>query len=105
MFAVISPYLKFMSPVVVEAIVQDNMKNKQMFIDILESRKINSEIYIWDGSACIFPGARRYVGKQEKARIAVVAEKRKEKQAIYLDDNSLPVHFWSFILRGKKASN
>lgn len=105
MFAEISPFLKFIHPSLVKAIAEDNLKNKSFFVDILKEHGIASEIYMWNDSACVFPGVRRFVGKHEDARKLVDVTQRKEKQALYLDDNLMPVNFWSFILRGVVSNN
>lgn len=104
-FLTISSHIKFINPAIVEAIADDNMKNKTFFMDILVANSINPDIYLWDGSPCVFPGVRRFVGKYEEPKTFVKPNLRGEKQALFVDGNSLPVHFWSYVLRGKKSNN
>lgn len=98
-------FIKFVSPEIVAKVVEDNKKHKNELIDLLESNGIASSIYIWDGSPCLFPGIRRFVGKGEGAHEFVDQGDRSEKQAIYFDDNRFPRHFWSYLMRGKKYDN
>lgn len=98
-------FFKFISPEIVAKVVENNKKHKNELIDLLESKGITSSIYMWDGSPCLFPGIRRFVGKGEEAHSFVDDNNRSEKQAIYFDDNRFPRHFWSYLMRGKKYDN
>lgn len=98
-------FFKFVSPEIVAQVVEDNKKNYNELTDLLESNGITPSLYMWDGSPCLFPGIRRFVGKGEVAHTVVPEANRSEKQAFYFDDNRFPRHFWSYLLRGKKYEN
>lgn len=63
---------------------------KEQFAD-----KIEVDHYLFDGSACVFPGVRRYVRAQGK-RSAYNPEDR-----AILDANEFPRHIWCFLENGK----
>ena len=70
-------------------------------IEELAKRGIDPLAYLWPGSACAFPGVRRYAGSSEIA----VFRKRAQgsiEDALALDDNDYPKQIWSFVLTGKK---
>ena len=50
---------------------------------------------MFDGSACVFPGVRRYVSGQGKKQCY-----NHTYQAI-IDDNTFPRHIWTFLANGK----
>ena len=49
-------YLRFLSPKIIEAVVQNNEENRNMFCDYLNEAGIDPELYLWDKSSCCFPG-------------------------------------------------
>jgi hypothetical protein len=72
----------------------------------LADRGIEPSLYLWEGSACAFPGVRRYAGSteiaQHRRRMEVTAE---PANALKLDDNSYPKAIWSFVFRGEGFKN
>lgn len=82
-------------------------KDRSRAVDQLEHAGIPSSKYLWPGGSCVFPGIRRFVGKSENPlkRKSVPADRVKELSAVFIDDNLYNVHLWSFLLRGKKATN
>ncbi|OUR80382.1 hypothetical protein A9Q83_01395 [Alphaproteobacteria bacterium 46_93_T64] len=73
-------------------------RNEQSYFDELFAGKIDTENYLYDGSACVFPGVRRYVSGKGKKR-----SYNFEYQAI-IDDNTFPRHIWCFLKSGKTYS-
>lgn len=97
---VLSKYVKFLSPEIVKAIVDDNEKNRNEFCEILRERSINPELYFWDKSSCCFPGIRRASGSLEVASLRKKANLSNIEDALVLDDNDYPKQLWSFVFRG-----
>ena len=58
---------------------------------------IDPAIYLWEGSPCVFPGVRRYIGRKERAMLRQPA-----KQCLALDDNDYPKHLWAFAFTGDR---
>jgi len=96
-------YIKFLNVDIVKALVDDNNKHKNEWIEILQMNEINPEIYLWENSPCAFPGVRRYSGSKEIAsfRKHIKLTNSDFHNAIKLDDNDFPKHIWSFTFRGK----
>jgi len=63
---------------------------KKLFSDRIEIKN-----YLFKGSACVFPGVRRYVSGQGKKKAY-----NEEYKAI-IDDNTFPRHLWCFLENGK----
>ena len=93
-------YIRFLSPDIIKAVVEDNEKIKQSIWQFLESKKINPELYIWEKSSCCFPGVRRYAGSSEISAYRLRSEMAYMEDAVKLDDNDYPKQLWSFIFRG-----
>jgi hypothetical protein len=81
-------------PKIVEYIQSGNIKELAYFKELF-ANKIEVGNYLFDGSACVFPGVRRYVSAQGKLRAYNV-----EYNAI-IDDNTFPRHIWCFLENGK----
>lgn len=74
--------------------IQDKNRAEQAYFAEIFSEKIDTKNYLFDGSACLFPGVRRYVsGKGKKKKYNV------DYQAI-IDDNTFPRHIWCFLKNG-----
>lgn len=87
-------------------VVVDNQKHRSDWIKALNDRNINATPYLWDRSACAFPGVRRYAGSLEIAiyrKHAPDSDTQLEK-ALKLDDNDYPKQVWSFVFRGAPFS-
>jgi hypothetical protein len=100
---IVMPYVRFLSPEIVAAIVNDNELHREEWSRELEARGINSKAYLWERSACAFPGVRRYAGSKETARYRGHAkdDDTNIEQALRLDDNDFPKQIWSFTFRKK----
>ncbi|MDR0828163.1 MAG: hypothetical protein LBN33_09885 [Desulfovibrio sp.] len=103
----VTPYVRFLHPSVVEQVVEDNERNRQQWREKLISKSIDPDYYLWDKSSCAFPGIRRYTGSKEIAhyRNQLGQPELEIPDAFRLDDNSFPKHIWSFIFRGKVFQN
>ena len=103
----ITPYIRFLHPSIVEAVVQDNEVHRSFWCKKLLEHKINPDFYLWEKSSCAFPGIRRYSGNKEIAfyRKQIDQKDFQITEALRLDDNSFPKHIWSFLFRGKPFQN
>jgi hypothetical protein len=101
---IVMPYVRFLNPDIVAAIVKDNELHRKEWSQELKARGINPEVYLWERSACAFPGVRRYAGSREIAlyRGHAKNDETKFEQALRLDDNDCPKHIWSFTFLRKK---
>jgi len=103
---VTTKYIRFLNPIIIEKITEDNKNHYEEWNNILTKNKINPELYLWESSPCCFPGIRRYAGSKEIAyhNKQTVIQKNEIKNALKLDDNDFPKQIWSFIFRGKQFS-
>ena len=81
-------------PRIIRRIQEDNERQYEFFENLF-SDYINIEDYLFAGSACVFPGVRRYVGGQGNKK-----QYNKEYKAI-IDDNTFPRHLWCFLVNNK----
>jgi hypothetical protein len=101
-----TPFVRFLSPDVVCAVVKDNEKHRDEWTEALRARQIDPAAYLWERSSCAFPGVRRYSGSREIAvhRGHTQLDGRQGVNALALDDNDYPKQIWSFIFRGAQFS-
>lgn len=84
-------------PAIIEYIKARNIEEYGYFRNLFLDR-IEVSHYLFDGSACVFPGVRRYVaGQGTRHRYNLTY------RAI-IDDNTFPRHIWSFLANGKAFS-
>ncbi len=81
-------------PKIVERIQSRNIEEFDYFKELF-ANKIEVDNYLFDGSACVFPGVRRYVSGQGKKKAYNI-----EYKAV-IDDNTFPRHIWWFLENGK----
>jgi len=97
-----TPFVRFLDPGIVYAVVEDNRRMGADWSSRLEALGIDPATYLWEGSPCVFPGVRRYAGSTE---IAVFRKRATADevppQCLALDDNDYPKHLWAFVLTGK----
>jgi len=75
--------------------IQDrNISDYQYFSNLFKD-KIDVNEYLFNGSACVFPGVKRYIRGQGNKF------KYNEKYKAILDDNAFPRHIWCFLINGK----
>lgn len=100
------PFVRFLSPDIIRAVVEDNEQHRQSWIEALEKCGVNPAAYLWLGSPCAFPGVRRYAGSQEVAahRGHTHLDNSQPLNALALDDNDYPKQIWSFVFRGVRFS-
>jgi len=100
------PFIRFLHPDIVRAIVEDNEQHHDDWQTRLQERGIDPALYLWERSTCTFPGVRRYAGSTEIAQHRGRMETtRGPEGALKLDDNHYPKIVWSFVFRGKTFQN
>jgi hypothetical protein len=87
------------APDIVTHIVEQN-KNDRDYFTKLFAGKIEAEQYLFSGSACVFPGVRRYVSNKKD-----VTRTYNEAYRAIVDDNGFPRHIWCYLLGGKGYSS
>ena len=102
MAAMVAPFIHFLHPDIVNAVVCDNERNRVTWEARLQNLGINSASYLWEGSACAFPVVRRHAGGAEIAQHRGRMKAERRQDALTLDDNDYPKQIWSFIYRGKQ---
>lgn len=80
-------------PEIVSYIQETNLRDRPFFENLFDGR-IELNHYLFDGSACVFPGVRRYVSGQGQARTY------NPDQGAIIDSNEFPRHLWCFLLKG-----
>jgi hypothetical protein len=100
----VTPLIRFLHPQIVLALVEDNGRERAAWQATLGARGINTDDYLWLGSATAFPGVRRYAGKAELRRFQQDHGMDMEG-VLRLDDNHYPKQIWSFTLRGRPFQN
>lgn len=103
----IIPYIRFLHPSIVEAVVEDNEKHREVWKRNLIERNIDPDFYLWEKSSCAFPGIRRHSGSQEISFYKKQIERKNFQinEALRLDDNTFPKHIWSFIFLDSPFKN
>ena len=92
--AILSRLAHHMHPKIIEKIQLKNAEEYEYFEELF-GNKIELGHYLFDGSACVFPGVRRYVSGQGRQKAYNI-----EYRAI-IDDNTFPRHIWCFLENGK----
>jgi hypothetical protein len=101
-----TPYIRFLHPDIVRTVVEDNERHRDKWCERLQGRGIDPALYLWEGSACAFPGVRRHTGSTEIAQYR--GRLRTDDglhDALALDDNKYPKQIWSFVLRARQFQN
>lgn len=101
---IITKYIRFLSPDIIQRIVIENEKIKKSLSCKLKSKGIDPNLYLWEKSSCCFPGVRRYAGSSEISAYRKRSEISEIEDAIALDDNDYPKQIWSFIFKAAKFS-
>lgn len=94
---ILSQLCYHIDPEIVAYIQEQNFADydyfKDLFLDL-----IDVDLYLFKGSACVFPGVRRYVNAEGDKR-----RYNKTYRAI-IDDNVFPRHLWCYLSNGKAYS-
>lgn len=80
-------------PTIVAYVKDRNVQQFDEFYDLFENR-IKIESYLFSGSACVFPGVRRWVRGKGKYH------QYDETYSAIPDDNLYPRHIWSYLVNG-----
>ncbi len=98
----LTPLVRFLRPDIIQTVVDDNRRRSDEWSAKLDALGIESNIYLWAGSPCAFPGVRRYAGSDEIAQFRGRGSNNSlPPHCLSLDDNDYPKHLWAFVLTGK----
>lgn len=87
----------FIHPEIIHRVQARNKEESNYFGDLF-SDKIDVTNYLFEGSACVFPGVRRYEsGKGQR-------KKYNAEFSAIIDDNTFPRHLWCYLENGKGYS-
>ncbi|MDR2419207.1 MAG: hypothetical protein LBD79_09160 [Treponema sp.] len=100
MARVISKYVHFLDPAIVAAIVEDNREHSRNWRLRLKARGIDPRLYLWEDSACCFPGIRRYADTEKGSWRSGW---KVFKDALALDNNEYPRWVWSALMPERAA--
>lgn len=92
--SILSQISHHIHPQIIQTIQEKNHAEFRYFQDLYED-KINIDNYLFDGSACVFPGVRRYVSMKGN-RMAY-----NEDYKAIIDDNTFPRHIWCYLVNGR----
>lgn len=81
-------------PQIIKKIQQVNQDEYTYFQEIFHE-VVETDNYLFPGSACVFPGVRRYVSGK-----GVKNQYNQEYRAI-IDDNTFPRHLWCYLVNNK----
>lgn len=87
----------FIDPIIVSKIQGRNRDDRDHFENIFNDL-IDVDHYLFEDSACVFPGIRRSISAKGKKR------KYNPEYKSIIDDNVFPRHIWAFLLEGKAYS-
>ena len=85
-------------PKIIARIQNINIDDYRYFKDLFTDR-INVDDYLFDGSACVFPGVRRFI-RHNGTKIKYNAEYK-----AIIDDNTFPRHLWCHLINGRIYNN
>lgn len=78
--------------------IQDRNADERSYFASLFRGRVDLNCYLSEGSACVFPGVRRYVNSRGKKRAY------SHNARAILDGNEFPRHLWCFLLNGTAYS-
>jgi hypothetical protein len=81
------------------SLIQSRNSEEYAYFSDLFGDKIDVDDYLFEGSACVFPGVRRSISGEGKKRAY-----NPEHKAI-IDDNTFPRHIWCYLDNGKGYSS
>jgi len=87
-----------MHPVVVAAVKDRNADpGERARLEAILPECLEKEAWLYPGSACVFPGVRRFIGKVRKRELL----KYVPKKCCIIDDNRFPRNVWTFLAVGE----
>jgi hypothetical protein len=86
-------------PEIVRKIKAINKKEKEKLAKSFPTG-VDINDYFHRGSACVFPGVRRFIGRLSKNELL----KYVPRKGAIIDDNRMPRHFWTFLVVGQSYS-
>ncbi len=92
--SILAQLAHFVHPDVLHRIQQGNKEEYSYFKGLFGNRIEISE-YLFEGSACVFPGVKRYVAGRGDRR------KYNPNEKAIIDDNAFPRHLWCYLAIGK----
>ena len=85
-------------PDVVAAIRERNADAEELArLEAIFPDCIEKEAWLYPGSACVFPGVRRFIGKVRKKELL----KYVPRECCIIDDNRFPRNLWTFLTTGE----
>jgi hypothetical protein len=91
------PYVRWLSPTLVALLAADNTIHQASWQRILAQSNILSDLYLWPGSACAYPGRRRKTGSREKA-----GKPAEQCLATDTSGNNLAHRVWELLGNGQR---
>jgi hypothetical protein len=95
---VVTKNAHFLDPSVIAAVVQDNQAHAATWRQALARAGVKPGLYLWEGSACCFPGIRRFEGADEKDAYSKKLANRRFPNALELDFNDYPKWIWDHVM-------
>lgn len=83
-------------PQIINKIIEENDKYKVEFQQICS--KLDSTIFLYEGSDCVFPGVRRNINKE---KVGKWKNNVNSEDSTILNDNTFPRHIWAFLSMNK----
>lgn len=83
-------------PKIVQRIIDENIKVKPEFQKFLGNS--NSDIFLYNGSDCVFPGVRRHINSEKQG---TWKNNINPNDNTILNDNTFPRHIWAFLTMNK----
>jgi len=83
-------------PKIVQMVIEENKKDKLKFETIMGPN--NSDIFLFEGSDCIFPGVRRNINSEKNG---TWKNNINQNDNTILNDNTFPRHIWAFLTMNK----
>lgn len=96
--SILSQLCYHIHPDIVKIVQEQNQNDYEYFKNLFEEL-IDVNSYLFCGSACIFPGVRRYSGKKNRNR-----GKYSSAYKAIMDDNLFPRHLWCYLSNRKSYS-
>ncbi|MDR1326645.1 MAG: hypothetical protein LBK00_11485 [Treponema sp.] len=97
---VITKYVHFLDPAIVAAIAEDNRENSRDWRLRLSALGVDPRLYLWEDSACCFPGVRRCLDAEKGVWRR---GRRVFRDALAVDYDEYPRWVWSALIPERAA--